>query len=254
MQQNFFLLLSSAYHSDKFEDPRWLSAFFSFQINRASQTRICLRHARCNRKTSMDEQKLIEFSQQGRLESFNQLVLIYQEMVFNTAYRILGDDDSAEDASQVAFINAYRNIKQYRGGSFKAWLLRTATNACYDELRRQKRRPTIPLEPVVQSGNEEMDSPSWLADDTPSPEDVLESKEIERAVQNCIQALPDEFRTIVVLVDIQGLDYSEASGVIGKPLGTVKSRLARARLRLRDCLNALVEPLPVNQRLVGEGK
>ncbi|NPV75579.1 MAG: sigma-70 family RNA polymerase sigma factor [Anaerolineae bacterium] len=202
----------------------------------------------------MDEQKLIELAQQGGLESFNQLVLVYQEMVFNTAYRILGDDASAEDAAQVTFINAYRNIKQYRGGSFKAWLLRTVTNACYDELRRQKRRPTTPLEPVSQDNDEELDSPGWMEDNSPSPEEALENKEIERAVQNCIQALPDEFRTVVILVDIQGLDYSEASSAVGKPLGTVKSRLARARLRLRDCLKGLMELLPANHRLISESE
>lgn len=202
----------------------------------------------------MDEQNLIESAQQGRLESFNQLVLVYQEMVFNTAYRILGDEASAEDATQITFINAYRNIKRFRGGSFKAWLLRTVTNACYDEFRRQKRRPTTPLEPVNQDNDEELDSPFWLADDTPSPEEALEAKEIERTVQNCIQALPDEFRTVVILVDIQGLDYSEASSVVGKPLGTVKSRLARARLRLRDCLKNLMELLPDNHRLISESE
>jgi len=93
----------------------------------------------------MDEQLLIRSSRKGDLESFNRLVLAYQESLFNTALRILGDDELAADATQEAFISAFRNLSSYRGGSFKAWLMRTVTNACYDELRRQKRRPRPPL-------------------------------------------------------------------------------------------------------------
>lgn len=200
----------------------------------------------------MDEQKLIESAQHGDLDSFNRLVILYQELVFNTAFRILGEEALAEDATQVAFINAFRKLKQYQGGSFKAWLLRTVTNACYDELRRQKRRPTLPIDPQTSNEEEEFDSSAWLADDSNNPEETLENKEIERAVHHCIQNLPEEFRTVVVLVDIQGFDYSETSRATGKPLGTVKSRLARARLRLKDCLQNLMELLPVDYRLMNE--
>jgi RNA polymerase sigma-70 factor (ECF subfamily) len=96
----------------------------------------------------MDEPDLIRAAQHGDLDAFNRLVLAYQDNVFNTALRILGDEDLASDASQEAFISAFRGLNGYRGGSFRAWLLRTVTNACYDELRRRKRRPSIPLEPV----------------------------------------------------------------------------------------------------------
>ena len=95
----------------------------------------------------MDEQALIHDAQGGNLDAFNTLILHYQDSVFNTALRILGDDDLAADATQEAFISAFKSISSFRGGSFKAWLMRTVTNACYDELRRQKRRPTTPLEP-----------------------------------------------------------------------------------------------------------
>ena len=96
----------------------------------------------------MDEPALIHDAQHGDLEAFNRLVLAYQDALYNTALRILGDDSQAADATQEAFISAFRSLNSYRGGSFKAWLLRTVTNACYDELRRQKRRPTVPLEPA----------------------------------------------------------------------------------------------------------
>ena len=110
---------------------------------------------------SMDEQALIRDAQAGDLDAFNTLILHYQDSVYNTALRILGDEDHAADATQEAFISAFKSISSFRGGSFKAWLMRTVTNACYDELRRQKRRPTTPLEPDTDDG-EEMDSPRWL--------------------------------------------------------------------------------------------
>ena len=135
-----------------------------------------------------------------------------------------------------------------RGGSFKAWLMRTVTNACYDELRRQKRRPTTPLEPDTNDG-EEMDSPRWLADPNMSPEQEAEADELEHAIQHCLGNLPTDFRVVVVMADIQGLDYSEVAAVVRVPLGTIKSRLARARLRLRECLQGFEELLPASFRL-----
>lgn len=195
----------------------------------------------------MDEPALIQTAQRGDLDSFNTLILHYQDMVFHTALRILGDEDQAADAAQEAFISAFRSISTFRGGSFKAWLMRTVTNACYDELRRQKRRPTTPLEPDTEDG-EEMDSPRWLADPNMTPAQQSEADELEHAIQHCLDALPTEFRTVVVLADIQGMDYSEVAIASHVPLGTIKSRLARARLRLRECLRGFEELLPSSFR------
>ena len=111
----------------------------------------------------MDEAALISAAQQGDLNSFNRLVLAYQDQVYNHAYWMMGETEAAQDAVQEAFISAYRNIHSFRGGSFRAWILRIVSNVCYDEIRRRKRRPTTPLEPVDDL-NEEMESPSWLAD------------------------------------------------------------------------------------------
>jgi RNA polymerase sigma-70 factor (ECF subfamily) len=196
----------------------------------------------------MDEPALIRDSKRGDLNAFNRLVLHYQDMLYNTAYRVLGDPALAADATQEAFISAFRKLKSYRGGSFKAWLLRIVTNACYDELRRQKRRPSTPLEPMTEN-DEEMQTPRWLADPSASPEEQVETFELEQAIQDCIENLPPDFRAVVVLTDIQGLDYKEAASVLKKPLGTIKSRLARARTRLRDCLQAVRELLPAAFRL-----
>jgi RNA polymerase sigma-70 factor (ECF subfamily) len=199
----------------------------------------------------MDESALILDAQHGDLQAFNTLVLTYQDMLYNTALRILNDEDLAADAVQEAFLSAFRAINSYRGGSFRAWLLRTVTNACYDELRRIKRRPTIPLEPETSDG-EEVESPRWLADPHASPEESLDQAELEHAVQHCLENLPPDFRSVVVLADIQGLDYSEVAIAIHKPLGTIKSRLARARLRLRACLQGYRELLPAAFRLEEE--
>ncbi|MBK7319107.1 MAG: sigma-70 family RNA polymerase sigma factor [Anaerolineales bacterium] len=201
----------------------------------------------------MDEPALIQTAQNGDLDSFNTLILHYQDRVYNTALRILGDEDQAADAAQEAFISAFRSINSFRGGSFKAWLMRTVTNACYDELRRQKRRPTTPLEPDTADG-EEMDSPRWLADPNMTPAEKSEADELEHAIQHCLDALPAEFRTVVVMADLQGLDYTEVATAVHVPLGTIKSRLARARLRLRECLRSFEELLPSSFRLEEESR
>ena len=197
----------------------------------------------------MDETALINLAQRGDLDAFNRLVLAYQDQVYNHALRVMGETAAAEDATQEAFISAYRNLGGYRGGSFRAWLLRIVTNACYDELRRRKRRPSTPLEPLDEDG-EEVESPSWLVDASNLPEDELEREELARAIQHCLNSLPADFRAAVVSVDLQGLDYAEVAQALRVPLGTVKSRLARARLRLRDCLRGFWELLPAEFRLM----
>lgn len=196
----------------------------------------------------MNEQTLITDAQNGSLDAFNTLVLHYQDSVFNTALRIMSDEDVAADAAQEAFISAFKNIRSFRGGSFKAWLMRTVTNACFDELRRRKRRPTTPLEPETEEGDE-METPRWLADPSLTPDQQAEADEVEHAIQHCLNNLPLEFKTVVVMADIQGMDYTEVAAAVHVPLGTIKSRLARARLRLRECLQGFAELLPASYRL-----
>jgi RNA polymerase sigma factor (sigma-70 family) len=201
----------------------------------------------------MDEAAMIQAACQGDVDAYNRLVLAYQDIVFSQAFRMIGEQEAAEDAAQDAFISAFRHLSGYRGGSFKAWLLRIVTNACYDELRRRKRRPTTPLEPL-DDDDEEVESPRWIADPGESPEQAAERAELAQALQHCLDDLPDDFRAVVLLVDVQGLDYAQVSQSMGKPLGTVKSRLARARLRLRDCLQGFWELLPASFRLEEESE
>lgn len=199
----------------------------------------------------MDELALIQEARNGDLNAFNRLVLAYQDMAYHLAMRMLSDPDQAEDVTQTAFLSAYRHLSSFRGGSFKAWVMRMVTNACYDELRRRQRHPSTPLEPL-DDDDETIESPSWLADDGLSPEEQLEQKELDRAIQRCLQQLDEEFRAVVVFIDLQGMDYQEVAEILGKPLGTVKSRLARARLKLRDCLHRFWELLPPFLRLTSQ--
>lgn len=199
----------------------------------------------------MDLQDQISKSMEGDLDAFNQIVLEYQSMVYNQAYRVIGEPDAAADATQEAFISAYKKLHTYRGGSFKSWLLRIVSNACYDEFRRRKRQPVVPLIPENDQG-EELESASWLEDPTENPEEFAQRKELSRAIQTCLNRLDINFRTVVILVDIQGMDYESAAAVINSPLGTVKSRLARARKGLQDCLREFKELIPRNLRHGGE--
>lgn len=197
----------------------------------------------------MDEAALIQAAQKGDLDAFNRLVLAYQDMAFNLAVRMLDEPAAAEDATQVSFLNAYRSLGGYRGGSFRAWVMRMVTNTCYDELRRRQRHPTTSLEPLDTEEEEEVESPAWLADSGLTPEQELERVELDSAVQHCLNDLTEEFRAVAVMVDIEGLDYREVASALGIPLGTIKSRLARARMKLRDCLQQFWELLPGQFRL-----
>jgi RNA polymerase sigma-70 factor, ECF subfamily len=199
----------------------------------------------------MDEQALIQDALDGNLDAFNGLVLHYQDMAYNVAFRIMGEYDAAGDATQEAFISAYQKLEQYRGGSFKAWLLRIVTNACYDELRRRQRQPVTPLKPELNDG-EMLEDPYWMEDEDASPEEQSEEAELQAAIQHCIRALDEKFRTVLVLVDVQGLDYDTAAQAAGTPVGTIKSRLARARERVQECLQGFRELLPDLFRLNGE--
>ena len=196
----------------------------------------------------VDDLSLVQQAQHGDLNAFNSLVLQYQTLAYNVAYRILSDDAEADDVTQTAFISAYTKLDTFQGGSFRAWLMRIVTNACYDELRRKKRRPTVELEPIDPETGEEFESAYWLADDSLTPEAVLELTELDRAVQHCLENLPDDFRVCAVMIDVQGMDYQEVSEIVGTPLGTIKSRVSRARQRLQQCLQKFKELLPLRYR------
>jgi RNA polymerase sigma-70 factor (ECF subfamily) len=197
------------------------------------------------RGSAMDEMVLIAAAQRGELRAFNQLVLQYQGLAYNLAYRILGDPDAAADVTQDSFIKAYKSLRQYRGGSFKAWILRIITNSCYDLLRSQQRRPTSSLDDLA----EDPERAGELTQRGEGPEEHLMRAELNATIQAGIASLPADQRITLILSDVEGMSYQEIAEVTNSELGTVKSRLSRARAKLRDYLQARPELLPARYRL-----
>ncbi len=181
---------------------------------------------------SAAEERAVEAARGGDVAAFNQLVQQYQGIVYNVALRTLGNGEDAADVAQDTFISAFRAIREFRGGSVKAWLLRITVNASYDLLRRRKRRPASSLDALAEAEDGEL----GVVDRTRGPDAAALGAETARVIQQALATLPDEQRTLVVLCDVQGLSYEEAAATAQVALGTVKSRLSRARARLRDYL------------------
>jgi RNA polymerase sigma-70 factor, ECF subfamily len=192
-----------------------------------------------------DENILIKAAQHGDLEAFNALILRYQNLLFGIALRMLNDEDTASDAVQEALISAFSKFRTFRGGSLRSWLARVTVNACYDEMRRKRRQRETPLEQFNING-EEVEDLAWMIDPGALPDEQYDSYELESAIQHCLSMLTPAYREVVVLVDIEGLSYEEASIATRVPVGTVKSRLARARLQIRSTLQGYKELLPSN--------
>ena len=194
--------------------------------------------------TVHDEEKaLIKAAQHGDLNAFNALILRYQNLLFGIALRMLGDEDVASDAVQEALISAFSKFNSFRGGSLRSWLARVTVNACYDEMRRKRRQREVPIEQFNMEG-EEVEDLTWMIDPAARPEDHYDTYELEGAIQHSLSLLTPAYREVVVLVDIEGLSYEEASIAARVPVGTVKSRLARARLQMRSALQGYGDLLP----------
>jgi len=201
------------------------------------------------------EERYIELARRGDLAAFNWLVLRYQTRVYNLCYRMLSDPDEAADATQEAFLSAYRAMGRFKGGQFRAWVLRIASNACLDILRSRKRRPTVSLDRAAPGADEEDAEPLPIADLDPSvdPETQALNAEMAEAIQQGLAMLPDDQRIALVLVDVQGLSYDEAAQVTGSNLGTIKSRINLARSKMRDYLREL-GAIPSGGEQSGDGE
>ena len=185
-----------------------------------------------------DDADLVSASKRGDLSAFNLIVERYQSHVYNLAARILGDRVTAEDVTQETFISAHRAISQFRGGSLRAWLLRIGSNRSYDFIRASRRRRE-------QSLDQSMLNPGFREPSSgPSPEQAAIRNELGDEIQRAILSLPPDQRTVLVLIDVQGLSYEEAGEASGVSMGTVKSRLSRARSKVRDLLLQQRELLP----------
>ena len=203
-----------------------------------------------------DETLLINLSQKGDANAFNQLVLKYQQTTYNVVLRMLGDRETAADVTQDTFIAAFRAIQSFRGGSsFRAWLLRIASNQSYDYWRRVNRHPQDSLDTLMDE-----DEPHEAGvlnaliatEHAANPEEYLLNQELQELLQKGIQELPFDQRVAIILCDIQGLSYDEIAASTQTSLGTVRSRIARGRQRLRDYLYEHRELLPGNYRLLSD--
>jgi RNA polymerase sigma-70 factor, ECF subfamily len=176
------------------------------------------------------ESTWIVAAQQGDVECFNRLVQNYEQLCFNVALRLVNNPDAAADVTQDAFLSAYRHLDQFKGGSFRSWLLRIVTNASYDALRIRRRHDSVSLDLLVESSAFDVPDLSEL------PEELTLRDELFGAIQTGLDQLPVDQRAVVVLCDVHGLSYDEAATVLTTNVGTIKSRLSRGRGRLRDYL------------------
>jgi RNA polymerase sigma-70 factor (ECF subfamily) len=188
-----------------------------------------LQHAR--------DRALIEQARGGELEAFNQLVVVYQDYLFALVVRVVGDRETAADAVQEAFFSAYRNLDRFRGDSFRSWLTRIALNAATDVLRLRKRKPADPFP--------EWEDDAWQppAPESDSPERQAMLRMRSHALVAALNQITHDQRTAIVLYDVEGYDYQEIADMTGVSLGTVKSRIHRGRLALRDLLSPEMELL-----------
>ena len=188
------------------------------------------------------EDDLIQQSKDGDLESFNRLVELYQTQVYNLTFRILGTPQDAEDITQEAFVLAWKGIHGFRGGNFRAWLFRIASNACTDLLRSRKNRKADSLDAIFSEYNP-------LPSPADSPEDCALKEDLSELISRNLLLLSEEQRLVVTLADLQGFTYEEIAEITKTSLGTVKSRLSRGRSCLRDLLLKQRELLPPEFRL-----
>lgn len=171
----------------------------------------------------------------GDLDAFNQLVLKHQDLAYRHALSMLSDGWLAEEVVQESFLKAFQHMPGFRGGSFRAWLMRIVTNTAYDVLRQTSKRPTLPLFPDDDNG-EEVESPRWLADPNTLVEGAVEEGERVKFIYRTLNELQDIYRIVLILVDLQDFGYEEAAQALNVPVGTIKSRLARARMQLKEKL------------------
>lgn len=201
-----------------------------------------------------DEAQIIQSSQQGDISAFNLLVLRYQQIVYNVALRMLGDGDVAADVTQETFLAALRAIKSFRAGSsFRSWLLRIASNQACDQWRRTHRHAVESLDTLADEDEPHANgllSTLVATGDQVNPEETLLTHELRALISQGLQTLPLDQRVAVVLCDVQGLSYDEIAVTTSTTLGTVRSRIARGRVRLRDYLAQHQELLPRNYRLM----
>nr|WP_068555001.1 sigma-70 family RNA polymerase sigma factor [Thermotalea metallivorans]KXG77098.1 ECF RNA polymerase sigma-E factor [Thermotalea metallivorans] len=181
------------------------------------------------------ENNLIEKSKQGDVESFETLIREYQTVAFNIAFRMLGNMEDANDVTQEALIKVYKSIKTFHGqSSFSTWLYRIVTNTCLDELRKRKRQKAYSYHHPIETEDGEIERD--MEDYGNSTEEIVERKETIKSIQDAINALPEQHKTVIVLRDIRGFNYEQIAEILDCPQGTIKSRISRARISLKEII------------------
>ncbi len=180
-----------------------------------------------------DVPDLVRRAQHGEIAAFNTLVIRHQNAAYSLALRFLRTREAAEDVTQEAFVRAWRAIDTFRGERFRSWLLRIVANAARDELRRRKRRPQRSLDETWDDSDMASIDP---VEPGLGPQERAEQTELRGVLERAIAELPEEWRMVVLLSDVHGMSYEEIADAVDAPLGTVKSRLSRARARLRQLL------------------
>ena len=184
----------------------------------------------------MQDDALIRRAAQKDEQAFEQLMLLHQKAVYNICYRMAGNAEDALDLSQEVFLKLWRTLEQYQfDAAFSTWLYRMTQNACIDFLRRQKRQQHASL---TVSDDEAAGKELSVPDPAPLPEDRVIFNEKQEAIRTAMNALPSDFREILELRVVRNLPYEQIAQIMGLPVGTVKSRLARARLQLKKRLEA----------------
>ncbi|HKL10002.1 MAG TPA: sigma-70 family RNA polymerase sigma factor [Clostridia bacterium] len=181
------------------------------------------------------EKKLIVESQKGDMESFEELIKEYQKGAYNIAYRMLGNTEDAKDASQEAMIKIYRSIGGFRmNSSFKTWFFRVVTNTCLDYRRKRSRNKVLYLDKAINS--EEGSFQREVEDSSEGPEEILVRNENIKTLQKYISGMPEKYAMAIILRDVRGFSYSEMVEILDLPEGTVKSRISRARIMLKNII------------------
>jgi len=194
------------------------------------------------------DERLVSLSKDGSLDAFNSLVERHQTAVYNLCLRLLGQPQAAEDAAQEAFLSAFRALPRFAGGNFRICLIGTAATESKDELRRRRRKDASASLSQIYDNSE---LPLEPADDVAGTELLYERKEAAAAIQTALLELPFDQRLAVTLCDLQGLPYEAVATATGASLGTVKSRIHRGRIRLREVIMTNPELFGVARRLDG---
>lgn len=196
------------------------------------------------------DEVLVQKTKNGDLDAFDELVRRYEGKIYGMAYRFVGNHADANDLAQDTFIRVYQALAGFRGdAAFSTWLYRIAANICRDELRKRQRRRSVSMDEMIDASPANVPT----ADGSYSPEETVQRRELQRQVQFCLNELSDDHRLVLIMREIQGLSYEEIASALQCSMGTVKSRISRARSALKEKMSEQGELLSSNDRLKAKG-